>query len=248
MRPLHHALTWQRPGERENLRHTTPTTWPEPSVPRHDVGTDISAEPDDHESSPPPPVLRDVYKKKEQEFVVLLQRVAQADATALAAFYDATKTLVYSLAMRLVHDHQVAEDVTIEVYMQVQRQAAQYNPHRGTPSAWLVTLTRSRAIDRLRAESTRQQREEPLENALLIAASTPTPEENSIATELRQVVQAALATLTPEQRQIIEIAYYAGLSHSEIAAQLGQPLGTVKTRLRTGLMTLRTLLYPLVKE
>ena len=180
--------------------------------------------------------------------MLLLQRLVQGDDTALTAFYNATNTLVYSLALRIVRDRQVAEDVTIEVYMQVQRQVAQYDRRRGTPSAWLVTLTRSRAIDRIRAESMRQQREEPLENALLIPSATPTPEEEGIAAELHLVVQNALAALTPEQRQVIEIAYYAGLSHSEIATQLGQPLGTVKTRLRMGLMTLRTLLQPLVRE
>jgi RNA polymerase sigma-70 factor (ECF subfamily) len=180
--------------------------------------------------------------------MLLLQRLAQGDDTALTAFYNATNTLVYSLALRLVRNQQAAEDVTIEVYMQVQRQAAQYDRRRGTPSAWLVTLTRSRAIDRIRAESTRQQREEPLENALLIPSATPTPEEEGIAAELHQAVQNALAALIPEQRQVIEIAFYVGLSHREIAAQLGHPLGTVKTRLRTGLMALSTLLQHVVRE
>lgn len=209
---------------------------PEPTSLAHDA------------DSTPSDALRSRCHTREREYTALLQQIAAGDTTALATLYDATNTLVYSLAMRLVRDRQVAEDVTMEVYIQVQQQAGQYDPHRGTPSAWLVMLARSRALDRLRHESTRQLREAPLENAFAIPSSTPTPEEDGVTAELRQVIQTALATLTPEQRRIIEIAYYEGLSHSEIAAQLGQPLGTVKTRLRTGLMTLRTLLRPFILD
>jgi RNA polymerase sigma-70 factor (ECF subfamily) len=107
-------------------------------------------------------------------------------------------------------------------------------------------LTRSRALDRWRRESLRQQREEPLEVAASTPSDAPTPEEWSAERDMQRAVQSALARLRPEQRQVIEIAYYEGLSHSEIAVRLGQPLGTVKTRIRTGMMALRDLLYPLI--
>lgn len=187
------------------------------------------------------------FRTREQELTVLLQELAQGDLQALAALYDATSSLVYGLALRILRESTAAEDVVIEVYMQVQRLAATYQPDRGTPSAWLLTLTRSRAIDRLRVESLRQQREAPLETAAVLPALTPDPEVSTTATELRRAVQVALLALSPEQRQVIEIAYFSGLSHSEIAAQLHQPLGTVKTRLRTGMMALRALLRPLLE-
>jgi RNA polymerase sigma-70 factor (ECF subfamily) len=185
---------------------------------------------------------------QEPELAVLIAQVAQGDQEALATLYDATSAMVYGLAWRILHEQSAAEDVAIEVYTQVYRQAARYEPGRGAPSAWLLTLTRSRAIDRLRAESLRQQREAPMETAAALPSPLPDPEAWSSTTERRQAVQAALAVLNPEQRQVIEIAYYSGLSHREIAAKLGQPLGTVKTRLRTGMMMLRHLLLPLLLE
>jgi RNA polymerase sigma-70 factor, ECF subfamily len=185
---------------------------------------------------------------REQELAALIVRVAQGDQMALATFYDETSSLVYSLALRILRDQFAAEDVTIDVYTQVYRQASSYDPSRGTPSAWLLTLTRSRAIDHRRAESHRREREEPMEGATIVSSRATDPEAYSATTELRRIVQLALATLTPEQREVIEIAYYSGLSHSEIAARLGQPLGTVKTRIRTGMMLLREHLRPLLAE
>jgi RNA polymerase sigma-70 factor (ECF subfamily) len=107
-------------------------------------------------------------------------------------------------------------------------------------------LTRSRALDRRRRESLRQQREEPLEVAASTPSAAPTPEEWSTERDLQRAVQSALALLCPEQRQVIEISYYEGLSHSEIAARLGRPLGTVKTRIRTAMVALRDLFSPLI--
>jgi RNA polymerase sigma-70 factor, ECF subfamily len=182
----------------------------------------------------------------ERQLAHLLARIAQGDQHALAALYDATSASVYGLAVRIVHDPAAAEDVTIEVYTQIYQQASHYDPGRGTPSAWILTLTRSRALDHWRRESLRQHREESLERAAATPSSAPTPEEWSTEKDIQRAIQYALALLRPEQRQAIEIAYYEGLSHSEIATRLGQPLGTVKTRIRTGIMALRDLLYPLI--
>lgn len=189
-----------------------------------------------------------MHRVREQRLSALMARTVQGDQTALAELYDATNALVYSLALRILRDQHAAEDVTIEVYTQVHRQASHYDPRRGTPSAWLLTLTRSRAIDRLRVETARREREESLDETMTAASLIGDPEECSATTELRRMVQRALATLTPEQREAIEIAYYAGLSHSEIAAKLGQPLGTIKARIRTGMMLLREHLRPLLTE
>jgi RNA polymerase sigma-70 factor (ECF subfamily) len=155
---------------------------------------------------------------------------------------------VYGLALRILRDQQAAEDVTIEVYAQVHLQASHYDPQRGTASAWLLTLTRSRAIDRLRIETQRRDREEPLDETVSLASLIDDPEACSVNRELRHFIQQALLQLTPEQREAIEIAYYSGLSHSEIAAKLGQPLGTIKTRIRTGMVLLREHLAPILAE
>lgn len=184
----------------------------------------------------------------EPDLAALIGRMARGDQDALAALYDATSSTVYGLAVAILHDQSAAEEVTIEAYTQVYRQAASYDAARGTPRAWLVTLTRSRAIDRARVESTRRQRQQPLEAIAGLASAAPDPEEASLLADRGRLVRAALANLTPEQRQVIEIAYYSGLSHREIAARLGQPVGTVKTRIRTGMMRLREYLRPLLTE
>jgi RNA polymerase sigma-70 factor (ECF subfamily) len=176
-----------------------------------------------------------------------MQRVSQGDQLAFASLYNATRSLVYGLAMRMLRDQSAAEDVTIEVYLQVYQQAGQYTSDRGTPLAWILTLARSRAIDRLRQTTLQQQRESPLES-IAFASPLPDPETSSAANELRRAVRKALAMLSKEQRQVIEIAYYTGLSHREIAAQLEKPLGTVKTRIRTGMVVLRAQLSPLLAD
>ncbi|MGE3539571.1 MAG: sigma-70 family RNA polymerase sigma factor [Candidatus Tectimicrobiota bacterium] len=179
---------------------------------------------------------------EERPYVVLIERLAAGDQAALAVLYDATSAMVYSLALRILRQPDAAEEVVLDVYMQVLQQAVHYDAQRGTPLAWLLTLTRSRAIDRQRRVRARRQREAPLELGAHVPVTSMDPETCTVAVDLHRLVQQALARLTPEQRQVIETAYYAGLSHTEIAAQLGQPLGTVKTRLRTGMLALRRLL------
>lgn len=183
----------------------------------------------------------------DQHLTELLERIGQGNQAAFTAFYHATQTLVYGLALRIVRNAAAAEDVTIDVYLQLHQCAARYDSARGTPAAWLLTLTRSRAIDRLRRDTAHSQHES-LPDPIPFPSPIPDPETQSVLAERRVMVRKALATLSKEQRQVIEIAYYTGLSHSQIAAQLGQPLGTVKTRIRIGLATLRTQLGPLLDD
>ena len=183
----------------------------------------------------------------EQDLTTLIPRIGQGDEAAFTALYHATRALVHALALRIVREPGLAEEVTNEVYLQLYQQAARYDPKRGAPAAWLLTLTRSRAIDHLRRETARGQCE-PLPETLPLPSPLADPEAHSAAGELRALVRKALATLSREQRQVIEIAYYAGLSHRQIAAQLGQPLGTVKTRIRIGLNALRAHLGPLLGD
>jgi RNA polymerase sigma-70 factor (ECF subfamily) len=160
----------------------------------------------------------------------LIERTANGEEAALAALYDATASLVNGLALRVLGDRGSAEEVTGDVYLQVWRQAVRYDGTRGAPLAWLLTLTRSRAIDRLRTGASQRARTAPIEAALRVA---------SAVRQRRQVVRSALTHLPAEQRRAIELAYFEGLSHSEIAATLGEPLGTVKTRVRLGMIRLR---------
>ncbi len=183
----------------------------------------------------------------DQKLAALIQRIDDGDQLAFNTFYYATRTLVYSLALRIVRDRAAAEDVTIEVYMQVYQQAGRFDPTRGTVDAWILTLTRSRAIDYLRREAPCRQCQSLPESAPFLSP-TLDPEVQNVIAERRKIVRKALASLTKEQRQVIEIAYYTGLSHRQIAAQLGQPLGTVKTRIRTGLSVLRSQLGPLLGD
>lgn len=175
------------------------------------------------------------------DWTVLLQRTAAGDQLALAELYDATSTAVFGLALRILGEKAAAEDATVEVYAQVWAQAKVYDSQRGTPLAWLLTLTRSRALDLLRVRN-RSQVAEPLETAGNVQATTPNPEEISVVAERHRLVRNALGRLSEEQRQAIELAYFSGLSHTEIANRLGQPLGTVKTRIRLGMIRLRELL------
>ena len=175
----------------------------------------------------------------------LLHKIGQGDQTALGALYDATSRLVYGMALRVVSDPGVAEEVTLEVYMQVWRQPDKFDPGRGRFSAWLLTITRSRAIDRLRSSRQELMRREPLDAVADFSSTASNPEESAVLAQQCHNVRQALCSLTPEQRQAIELAYFRGLSQSEIATRLDQPLGTVKTRIRSGMLKLRELLQPL---
>ena len=187
-------------------------------------------------------------RTRDQDLISLVELVATGDQSALAALYDATNRLIYSLILRVLGDVSSAEEVLIDVYTQVWRQAASYDANRGAPLAWMATIARSRAIDRLRSGWQDQRRKESLDVLGDAPTSEANPEEMTAESERRKFVREALNLLTPEQREVIELAYYSGLSHSEIAEKLKQPLGTVKTRTRLGMMKLREALAPLLGE
>jgi RNA polymerase sigma-70 factor, ECF subfamily len=186
--------------------------------------------------------------ERDQDLVSLVERVAAGDQSALTTLYDATNRFIYSLILRVLGDMGSAEEVLIDVYTQLWRQAANYDANRGAPLAWMATIARSRAIDRLRSGWQDQHRKESLDVLGDAPANAASPEESAAASERQRFVREALNLLTPEQRRVIELAYYSGLSHSEIAEKLNQPLGTVKTRTRLGMMKLREALAPLLGE
>jgi len=174
-----------------------------------------------------------------------LGRCAAGDQGALAALYDESGKLVYSVVLRLVGDVADAEEVTMDVYTQVWNTARAYEDSRGTVTAWLITLARSRAIDRIRARRGRLKNETALPETLDLPSENISPERHSEETQRRRRILAALQTLPQEQREVLLLAFFSGLTHSELATRLAQPLGTVKTRLRAGMMKLREQLTPL---
>jgi len=180
----------------------------------------------------------------------LLARVAKGDHQAFGQLYDQSSTLLYTLAFRILGDREEAAELLQEVYLEVWRKIARYDAGRGTPIAWLVTLTRSRAIDRLRSRSSRGQRltVDSLEHPLVSQTPDvgPTPQETQEDLQLRQVMVKAILELPGPQQQAIEMAFYQGLTHQEIAAKLNQPLGTVKTRIKLAMTKLRASLHPVL--
>lgn len=175
---------------------------------------------------------------REIEWRGYLELAAQGDQRGLARLYDESCHLVYGIAVRILGNSADAEEVTSDVYSQIWRNAGRFREERGSVNTWLTMLSRSRAIDRLRSRN-RSRVEEPLERSLELPGSLPDPEQVSVLKQRGERVRAALSAISPEQRQAIELAYFSGLTQSELAAQLGQPLGTIKTRIRLGMIKLK---------
>jgi RNA polymerase sigma-70 factor (ECF subfamily) len=171
--------------------------------------------------------------------LALARRMAAGDTGAFAAFYDRYADLVFAQIRRLLPQPAEGEDVLQEVFWQAWREAASYDPRRGTPEAWLLNRARSRAIDRLRAIRRRSETfVQPKDETMSQAPDRATPNPGRLA-EDRTLVETALAILPAAQRQAIELAFFGGLTQTEIAQRLGEPLGTIKTRTRAGLERLR---------
>lgn len=169
----------------------------------------------------------------------LLERIARRDEGALEALYASTSGKVYGYALRVLGDAHAAEEVTLDVYMQVWERAPRYSADRGSPLAWLVTMTRSRALDSLRSRRSRAAAELPEIEPRSSAASPLTKAGDDDEGER---IDVAIAQLPAPQREAIEASFFRGRTHAQIAAALGVPLGTVKGRIRNGLLKLRTLL------
>jgi RNA polymerase sigma-70 factor, ECF subfamily len=168
----------------------------------------------------------------------LLALIARADEHALAELYRRFGRLAYGLAFRILRDDALAQDAVQEAFLGVWRAAGRFIAERAKPSTWVLTLVHRRAVDLVRREQRR--RAEPLEPEAEIAG-VESADEAELLTQ-REAVRSALRQLPPEQREAIELAYYGGYTQSELAERLGQPLGTIKSRMFTGLARLRDLL------
>jgi RNA polymerase sigma-70 factor (ECF subfamily) len=177
-------------------------------------------------------------KDREAVWALLLQRIAKGQTDALAELYDQTSQTLFALAVRILAVEADAEEVMHDVYCRVWRNAKTYDANRGSVYGWLILMTRSLAIDRLRARS-RQGTADQLDDSPEPVARSHSPE-SQLATNQRSVrIRSALRDLPAEQWKLIELAFFDGLTHSELSSRFRLPLGTVKTRIRSGLLQLR---------
>jgi RNA polymerase sigma-70 factor (ECF subfamily) len=177
--------------------------------------------------------------------LTLLERIRDRDAAALDVLYGRYSAPVNSLVWKVLQNAEEAEDVTLDVFWQIWRQADRYDASRGAPPAWIFTVARSRAIDRLRARHRREDRTISFDDPAVKLDpldEEASPDQVASFRQTRDAVRQALSSLSPAQREAVELAFFRGLTHVEIAAKLKQPLGTVKTRIRQGLIRLRKLL------
>ena len=178
--------------------------------------------------------------------LMLVERLCAQDQSALDTLYERYSKVVYAVALRIIGQPADAEDVVVDSFWQVWQQAANYDVSRGQLRSWIVTIARSRALDRLRV-----LRRSPLAEAEEVnvagreLSADDDPEQSAWLSQQSALVRAAMAELPREQRQALELAYYYGLSQSEVAEHLGEPLGTIKTRIRLGMMKLREQLQSL---
>ena len=183
-----------------------------------------------------PPATGDLAQVSDEALVSL---VASSDEQALAELYDRFGRVAYGLALRILRDEALAQDAVQEAFLGVWRSADRYLPERAKASTWILTLVHRRAVDLVRREDRR--RGEPLDDAPEPAALSTVEGEATLGFQ-RRVVQEALKGLPADQREALELAYYGGLTQSELAERLGQPLGTIKSRMFMGLARLRDLL------
>jgi RNA polymerase sigma-70 factor (ECF subfamily) len=173
----------------------------------------------------------------------IVRRMAAGDADALGSLYDRWAGRVHSLAFSIVRSTPDAEEVVEETFWQAWQQASRFDAARGNVAAWLLTIARSRSLDSAKAH--RRRREDVADDVgRTLVSDRPDPEQHTVASEERSLVASALAALPHAQREAVEMAYFGGLSQTEIAACTGQPLGTVKTRMRLAMHKLRERLAP----
>ena len=203
----------------------------------------LSAEPGNEQTKKPSATLGDVLYANvrasvpEQEWAALVQAIAAGDQLALHALYERAHRLVFTLIVRLTANRETAEELTIDVFHDVWRHASRYDAASGTVLGWIMNQARSRAIDRLRFEN-RKKRSHGRDIAPLAEAAA-NPCDVIELREKGEALRSALAALTADERQAIETTFFGGLTHAEAAVRLNQPLGTVKTRIRSGLHKLR---------
>jgi len=183
----------------------------------------------------------------EQDWLRLVQSIAAGDELALHSLYEQTYRIVFTLIARIINNRETAEEVTLDVFHDVWRRASTYDPADGSVVGWIMNQARSRAIDRFRFEHRKKRVNIYVDNPLPTTAAND-PQQACHLEEQNRVLRNALEVLTQEERQVIETAFFSELTYPEVAAKLNQPLGTVKTRIRSGLGKLREALSAALKS
>jgi RNA polymerase sigma-70 factor, ECF subfamily len=181
---------------------------------------------------------RAAARVSETDWVGLVQSIAAGDQIALHKLYEQTHRIVFTLIFRIVRNHETAEELTLDVFHDVWRRASGYDAAGGSVVGWVMNQARSRAVDRWRFEH-RKKRVDDGVNAPVSGSELPDPQQAYLVEEQYQRLRSALQVLTPDEREAIETAFFAEMTYEEVAAKLGQPVGTVKTRIRSGLAKLR---------
>ena len=177
------------------------------------------------------------FSEREKRLSELIDNISQKDEPSLRILFRETSSYVYPTAFRILNNKNDAEEVTLEVFTQVWEKASDYKPELSTPLSWILMITRSRSIDRLRKE--KQKRKFELNIDFDTKSNTTTPEKTSIFSEQQDMVKEALSKLNSNQKQVIELAYFKGFTQSEISRYLDMPLGTVKSTIRKSMSILR---------
>jgi len=175
--------------------------------------------------------------------IELLRKAAGGDRAAFAQLYDAYSRILYSAALRILNNSEDALDVTQDTFLQIWDKAALYDPARGRPLTWAMTLVRNRSIDRLRSIQRRARLRDEVEQEAQVIPQMAVPDSSDAVDgiERGKILRSAVLQLSPEQREAIELAFFSGLTQNEVAERLNQPLGTVKARIRRGMLRLKEL-------
>ncbi len=181
------------------------------------------------------------FSEKDKELIGFLFQISNNNQNALNEFYNLTNGLVFGLALKMLPVREEAEELVMDIYTYVWENSEKYNPDRSAPITWLLLLTRSRCIDRIRSKSKRFSTEFTKDEGFFssVESSETGPEQISDQAEKRKIINSALSELSDNQRRTIELAYFQGYTQSEIADELGHPLGTIKSWARLGMIKLR---------
>jgi RNA polymerase sigma-70 factor (ECF subfamily) len=185
----------------------------------------------------------DLPSEREKRWRGYVTEIAAGNTQSLASLYDEASKVLYALALRILGNSADADEVLLEVFEQTWRSAHTFDPSRSGVWHWLTLLTRSRAVDRLRASASKRKREHPVPvEDWVVSSQDPSPDETSVFRQEQLLIREALRKLPQHQREALELAFFSELTHVEIAETLKVPLGTIKTRIRTGMDKLRTAL------
>ncbi|GJM15773.1 MAG: RNA polymerase [Thermodesulfobacteriota bacterium] len=180
------------------------------------------------------------HTDRENELKTLLSLISNGDENAMRTFYQQTVRLVYSMSHKIISNPEEAEEVALEVFMYVWNNASKYDSDLSKPLSWLLMITRSRSIDKIRKSAKTVHIDDSIDDSMV--TGTDNPEDTYVASEMRKITKHAMAQLTPKQKEVVELSYYHQYSHSEIADKVGIPVGSVKSTIRVAMVKMKNII------